>query len=396
MNCVPFYTKLVFNWVIKITIWSFLYVNVLFNFQDNDWMDPVKDDSQELWVLLSPDVCDNTKSDHPMWQEKILQHISFFLLHPFSIILFLCSHSSPSGDIPSSLWGFRSSQWMWPHPEPLLYPSSDWSLHPGASMGPWDLTWLVLFFPFAESRCFGADWKHILYIWFKTIFESIKSTLFILSPDSFLVSSRNLGPKLLSAKCDESSRLCLWWRGKHTASACAHIHACRHTCVHMSTASTNLHLCLRHSRSEMDGVSRPNSHSPERLCLSFMNTQPLAPKSLSPNFYPLKSHCGLFSDSTRVAAVFHWSHLSSWVTACEDKDRDGAANLLRCSFLPQPVRHTWSVGRSWPSTHTHTHTPLPPPALKATLNKDLEKKHLLVFHHIWGLPHVLSLWRQRG
>lgn len=29
-----------------------------------------KDDSRELWVLLSPDVRDNTKSDHLMWQEN--------------------------------------------------------------------------------------------------------------------------------------------------------------------------------------------------------------------------------------------------------------------------------------------------------------------------------------
>lgn len=72
-------------------------------------------------------ILDSIETDNEMRQQKM----SFFSALSFSI--WAVQSVSPSSDIPLLSLGPRRSQCTWPHPKPLLYHSSDGSLHPDAS-----------------------------------------------------------------------------------------------------------------------------------------------------------------------------------------------------------------------------------------------------------------------
>lgn len=145
--------------------------------------------------------------------------------------LLVTSHPLPQG--PSN------SQCVWPHPEPLLYPSSDWSLHPAASKGPWDhpdpaglkkrtITqgWLVL--PsLSQSRCFGAEWKHSLQLTQNPL-RVLKAALFLIFGRLCSCLSWKLGAKTANSPSAKMWRgqqdgLVRCNAGKYTLSARVHV-----------------------------------------------------------------------------------------------------------------------------------------------------------------------------
>lgn len=174
-----------------------------------------------------------------------------------------------------------SSQCMWPHPEPLLYPSSDWSLHPAASKGPWDCPtpaglkkkptitqhWLVLF---SLSQSHGALVQSG-NTFFTIDTKPSKSCTFSYFPQVLVLSL--LEPLGQNCKFTE----CKMWRGqgeglvtgKGVNIQCLLVCICARTCVYMSVPSANAHLCLQHSWSETVAASQHSAHSPDSLCLSF-------------------------------------------------------------------------------------------------------------------------------
>lgn len=159
--------------------------------------------------------------DQPMWQEKdcvfplfpiwAMQSVKPFWWHPILSLgaLQLPVHvtSSRTITVPLILLKSTPSRLQGPlrHPYPPPAPLALKNLH--------HTTLTCAFLSFAESRCFGAEWKHILYNWQKTHLKSLKAALFLIFHRFCSSLSWNLWAKTAnsqSVKCEGGSGTGLW------------------------------------------------------------------------------------------------------------------------------------------------------------------------------------------
>lgn len=249
-------------------------------------VDPVKDDSRELWVLLSPDVCDSRiiQCDSKNSLTRFLFSASSFFHLSFAVSQALLVTSRPLPGVLQLPLHVTSSRTI---TVPLVWlKSTPSSLHG----------------PLRPPRPAGLEKRTNTQHWL--FFSFCRVTMLRWRLEAHYLHSMQNPPRVSK----------IW--GFYT---------CAKFCSRNFGAKQQNRIV---QNTQQECISTP-PHSPERLCLSFINTQALAPTV----------HIFIFSNLTAgyflIPQILCRSHLS-------------------CYFQPQPSRRPRSMERSRPSTHTHT------------------------------------------
>lgn len=159
--------------------------------------------------------CDSKKS-LTRFRFSTFPHLSYAV----SQALLVTSHPLPRGPAALSACDLIQNHYCTPHltevytQSPPRAPETPPPPPPLALKKPYNCTALTCaFLSFAESRCFGAEWKHILNNWHKTLLKYLKAALFLNFHRFCSCLSWNLWAKTAnspSAKCEEGSGTGLW------------------------------------------------------------------------------------------------------------------------------------------------------------------------------------------